>query len=113
MRNPSVVARSVCAALIVAVLATGVGIPTHGHADHRGDHEHVTAEDHGHGVVLVQREMRTERTAPPLQMPAVGPVRRSAPTPPAVLVASSRLAPAPRGRSPPPSPLPRAPPEHL
>lgn len=113
MRTPTVIVRSVCAALTVAVLGTGVGIPTHGHADHGGDHEHVTAEDHGHGVVLVQREMRTERTAPPIPMPALGPVRHAAVPPPSDMTAPSRLAPAPRGRSPPLSPLPRAPPEHL
>lgn len=113
MRSPSLSARSVCAALTVAVLATGVGIPTHGHADHRGDHEHVTAEGHGHGIVLVQRDMRTERTAPPIQLPAVA-ARRVAvePTPP-TRPRALRHAPRPTGRSPPPSPLPRAPPEHL
>lgn len=93
-------------------LATGIGVPVHHHADHHGDHVHLTADGHGHGhgATLVVRDMRTERPAPPVDLPAAVPVddRPVATTTLAVSSSADRVR--ARGRSPPSQFLPRAPP---
>lgn len=91
-------------------LATGIGVPVHHHADHDGDQTHLTAGDHGHGATLVVRDMRTERPAPTIDVPVTsGVVKIRAPR----LTQRGprlRIPTIPRGRSPPVTVRPRAPP---
>lgn len=102
------------AALLALVLfvATGVGVPVHHHADHHGGETHVTSHGHGHGhgTTLVVRDMRTERPATAVDLPAT-PVERFRVEPSVDGRAPTfRALRAPRGRSPPPAVRPRAPP---
>lgn len=93
-------------------LATGIGVPVHHHADHHGDEVHVTADghSHGHGSTLIVRDMRTERPAPSVELPAALPeVHPPLATAPMVAEASPPAL-STRGRSPPTAILPRAPP---
>lgn len=100
------------AALFTLVLfaATGIGVPVHHHADHHGGETHLSASDHGHGATLVVRDMRTERPGVTVDVPAAGAL--TALEEPAVTEgrASSRGPVVARGRSPPSSCRPRAPP---
>lgn len=47
-----------CLALLVVALGTGV--PVGGHTHHHEIERHVGAQGHGHGLVLVQQDMRVE-----------------------------------------------------
>jgi hypothetical protein len=91
-------------------LATGIGVPVHHHADHHGGETHVTAGEHGHGATLVVRDMRTERPEAAVDVPAASAI--TALSEPAVTGrrTASRAPSTPRGRSPPASCRPRAPP---
>lgn len=109
----SLPARRPAALLALALfVATGVGVPVHHHADHHGEEAHVTSHGHGHGhgATLVVRDMRTERPATAVELPAA-PVERIR-TAPAVADRRPRprALPAPTGRSPPSTVRPRAPP---
>lgn len=109
--------RTVCrlpTTLLTAVLflATGIGIPVHGHGDHRGERTHLSADDHGHGTALVVRDMRTERPSPTVELSAASRVAPHPPTAEAAPLRSRRPSSRPKGRSPPRSILPRGPPSH-
>lgn len=92
-------------------LASGVGIPVHHHVHHHdGDRPHVSSGDHAHGTTLVIRDVRTERPAASLDLPAA-PTRAAIPAIRPAFAPDRRRTPTmPRGRSPPPRPLPRGPP---
>lgn len=93
-------------------VATGVGVPVHHVADHHGGEAHVTSpgHGHGHGATLVVRDMRTERPATSLDLPAA-PVERIRSEPASgERPAAYRPLAVPMGRSPPPAVRPRAPP---
>ena len=91
-------------------LATGIGVPVHHHADHHGGETHVTAGDHGHGATLVVRDMRTERPEASVDVPAPS-IVTALPEPAVIERRRACRAPStPRGRSPPPTCRPRAPP---
>ena len=66
--NPSSVGRSVqvpCLALLLMALATGVPVQGHTHHDD-DDTPHLGAPGHGHGLAIVEHEMRLERTLAPV-----------------------------------------------
>ena len=54
-------------ALLVVALASGV--PVQGHTHHDDDTPHIGAPGHGHGLVLVEHEMRLERADAPVFVP--------------------------------------------
>lgn len=52
--------------LALLVVALGMGVPLKGHTHHDAIETHVGAQGHGHGVVVVQYEMRLERAVAPV-----------------------------------------------
>lgn len=95
---------------LVLFLATGVGVSVHHHADHGAEGTHVTAGDHGHGATLLVRDMRTKRPGTAVYVPATSTaaVLRQ-PAEPERRISTQEPS-TPRGRSPPASCRPRAPP---
>ena len=104
-------ARRPAAVLTLALfLATGIGVPVHHHADHHGGETHVTADEHSHGATLVVRDMRTERPATAVDVPAPSAVIALSEPTATERRRSFRPPSTPRGRSPPRTCRPRAPP---
>jgi hypothetical protein len=56
--------------LALLVVALCAGVPITGHSHHEGEEAHLGPPGHAHGLALVQFEMRLERAAPPLFLPA-------------------------------------------
>lgn len=102
--------RSIGLLTLALFLATGVGVPVHHHADHHGGETHLSAGDHGHGAMLIVRDVRTERPAAQVDLPPASTLLELSEPPAAQESETSRAPSIPRGRSPPSQILPRGPP---
>ncbi len=91
-------------------MALAVGVPVQGHTHHDDVTTDLGSPGHGHGLVIVELEMKLERTVAPVFAPAASAVRFVSPPPLRSItdlpehegeLSESRAPPASRPRAPP------------
>lgn len=91
-------------------MALAVGVPVQGHTHHEDATTDVEAPGHGHGLVIVELEMKLERTVVPVFVPGASAVLFVSPPPLRSItdlpehegeLCESRAPPASRPRAPP------------